>query len=396
MGLEKLVEFYKGLVADNVQIVETGKPIRLQHFEEDKVLYQAKFEPTPEITAQHSFVETRARCLLEQLYVQLRDIYSTEEVLFKRVRAAVQDPLLDTAFELWGVKEKEGKKITKDEFIQGFIDNKRQLFGWKTSSYVRPMVFLEVLRKHPDKFKTLEDNATFFVNVPFKLVYKTQGELKKELNRTIAINIASLFSAELVQKIGEITKYVGKEAWNPIKGIVKHVGGYSLRDFTFYNFITSDPEAAQKLESLYEPIDVKRELFETLAYCFKMVGKTAGESGFRVKDTAFKIAPSEFGKLAATLDAYAGNQIAYVWRKSDGAVIPQTTLGRLRNAVARIERLESGSQLRVSFGRNSERIYSFDGGSANTTARLPFCVYALHRLYTIAQDILREIGETKD
>jgi len=190
MGLEKLVEFYKGLVADNVQIVETGKPIRLQHFEEDKVLYQAKFEPTPEITAQHSFVETRARCLLEQLYVQLRDIYSTEKVLFKRVRAAVQDPLLDTAFELWGVKEKEGKKITKDEFIQGFIDNKRQLFGWKTSSYVRPMVFLEVLRKHPDKFKTLEDNATFFVNVPFKLVYKTQGELKKELNRTIAINIA--------------------------------------------------------------------------------------------------------------------------------------------------------------------------------------------------------------
>lgn len=404
---DKLLEVYRYIVSDKVSKAERGiSPNHLNFYTAEGTSVNDLEHLTireaygmPKHVGLHAKIETgklvmeaRHEILLGELYDKLKEL-DEQGIQLEEIAKNVRDPLLDGAFIfLEGQDMLKGDGLlessSRNEFVEG-VEGELYLGRLVLGSYIRPLMLLELIKKHPEKIPELDENSGYFSHKFFGPEKKHTTTIK-ELYADIAHALPSLFSDELVELISGIEQFY-EDVEGRSGGQEFSNGKYRLSN-NGNKVWKKGKEVEQGLDDLYNKPEVKRQIYETFTRCIMMINTLAKENGRAGKDLSggkseFGLTPKEYERYMDTANAYATNQLFYAWK--DGNFIQETKLSRLIG----VKVTDMGDKFKIEnkfYKRMGVVTLTEKSRGLNSTRYLPFCVAKLNDFYQAAMEIQQE------
>jgi hypothetical protein len=376
MDEENLLHYYRNMIGKRAKKAIDG--IRIP-FDELTLVHEEK-EASGLVIKKESTMdelrETRQNILMEELYDGLIGL---DEDQFVNVAYLVKDPLLNSAF-IWFAANKGIKNTDKDEFANHFNPRDYEFTRMHLPSYIRPLVLLSIIQQRPDKIDDLDPSSSYF---PHRLFIGRRLTIY-DVDIEIAGVLPSLYSEELLSKLPRIEGCIEDRSPTVAQGKLE-LGKYSIPKNSSFKW-KHIPGTEKELDNLYNNVDMKREIYNTLLESLLLISKEYWEGGKSPKKSvAFRTSPTEFTVAMQAIQQYVRNQFLYVWRKSKGKFSQPTVLSEMVGAKARM----SNDILTINI-RGQDEFYKLDGNYMNTAIRLPFCASLLNRHYKSAIEVNRQ------
>ncbi len=380
VGLEAIVAHYEEKLEEAVAVVETGE----RYLFDSHTLYT---EWVVEVTQ----FDDRLSAAFSVLYDVVQKIKREDESLLPTIAERARTPVIDDVLNFLAETDHFNwqEDLVKDDFVKQlsskYMPNGPQGMDMALLFPLRATLFLEAMRRHPEKARISTITTSYF---PHKLfgdlkVEKGQGYIIKETEIEIATVLPTLYSERLQAVVPRIDEFVERGSYGGSRGSRERssLGKYS----TVQGFRFREGVDEAEFDEAFCGFDMKKEIMYTLAQCVKLTSQEASKRGGKATQLPrFRLPATHYGVAMNTLRAYARNQMLWVYKKSDGLAFTETPLTKMMGLRGEIR----GDNLVIhdDYNRCAERLTG-ESQFVNTSANLPLCVALLDGFYKAAETI---------
>lgn len=385
--LEYLVKWFEELVDDAVNISKAGNHARLFNLKSPDVEHVPKDMRLLHSQGDHL---TRLETVLLLCYNNLEAIEQEHPQVLEEIQKKVVHPFIQDCIEYKLENPRENEK----EFVIGMskyyintenLHNAHMMF----LPTLRGLIFLEIIKRHPETVNSLKETSVYYPERLFRISRLTI----EDINRNISDIIIEIMPDEIQEIVPQIHDYV------------EAIGKFSDRKLGPYKahyFRWKDDASPEKITVLYGEVDIKRQIYRTLAESLLVTLKEAGGRKIKTINSPFSISPTTYNLLNQSLCNYATNQMLYAFEQSKGTKT-------IKNFLTRFTRMHyeiKGENLKVTnFWRNSSEKFTLnEQGKAvrriegypdmkaykNSTMYLPLAVVILDRFLAAAKEYTRK------
>ncbi|MBI2665773.1 hypothetical protein HYX12_04085, partial [Candidatus Woesearchaeota archaeon] len=211
VGLEAIVQRYKEKLDEAVAVVETG----------ERYLFDSHTLYTEWVVKDTDFRD-RFNAAFSLLYDVVKKAKTENESLLPTIAERARTPVIDDVLNFIGETDNFGE--AKDQFVeklsQKYMPKGPHGMGMTLLFPLRTALFLEAIRRHPEKAKIATITTSYF---PHKLfgdlnVERSQWYIVKEAETEIATVLPTIYSERLQSVIPKINEFVERGSYGGSRG----------------------------------------------------------------------------------------------------------------------------------------------------------------------------------
>lgn len=360
--LDKIISHYKPLVEKKVGAIQSGKFYHYYHVNSPWLIEDAD-------------IDSIMRAVFDMMYETLNELRQQDATLFPRIAANVRHTVIDDVVDF--VEKEEDFGSAKERFIERLFDLHKPEKGkagaqMKIFPPIMAYIFLEVLRRNPEKRSVVYEDSVYFPHRLFLAATPTS-----DVEREIAAVIPTMYSINLLNVVGAINNHMEPGTSCTALRLGKYI--------SYPPVVWKQSANAKELDMILSPPEVKKEIYNTLAECFFLIVRTARTGRKTANELQhFRTSPMHYAVALDSLKAYARNQMLYTFKATEGQAFANTPITKYAGLRGKIE----GNVLLITDSHRgvTERLM-VDSSYRDTTTNLAFCAYLLNKIYWRAEDI---------
>lgn len=390
---QRFGDLYRQLVQKGVSIVEQGRTGGWGSNTEwlNTAVAQEQTLGKELGLSQDRILDVRHLLLATELLEQLRLFPQQNALMAREVMGKVRDRTIDSLLDF---NSRPGQPSLMHPDCRAEIGDRY------LGVYLRPLVFLEVVRANPGIVEDLHENSSYSLHLHFVTKVDkppSKAQVTRESDLIVARQIVSLVSEDFGDRLNKASELFVVVPTTTRPTSRTFAGPYSLQYGIGFEFKSKESEAllevAQAIDRLFGKPEQKKELLTTIAETMALRVSTlaANEADLvellRDRKSAFALTKAQFAVVRGILEKYAHNQIVSSYLGSQGTFVARPYLASMLRIWG--EANESGLVIHDQNGSARHLSQSSSNPYYNTKQDLPVSIAALSLWYTKALEICK-------